>query len=287
MISELRAVIFDWAGTLVDHGALAPVEAFVSVFESEGVALAAAEARLPMGLDKHEHVETLLALPGVAARWHAAKGHAPTRADIDRLYAALEPALAAAIPHHQDTVPGAVHLLRDLRRQGLKIGSTTGYSRRALEPVLDFAARQGLEVQAVVCAGDTPRSRPHADQMVEVLRRLGVDEPYRCVKVDDTPTGIEEGLACGAWTVGVTLSGNAAGLSAEELNAASPDTVLALRRTAEGILDGAGAHYLVDSLIDIPPVLEDIAHRISHGELPPQLAQMQTAELPGVDSNPL
>lgn len=268
MLSEIRAVIFDWAGTLVDHGACAPTEAFIAVFAAEGVSVAPAEARLPMGMAKHEHIRSLLDLPGVAARWRASKGHAPTSADIDRLYAALEPALEASASHHYDVIPGAPMILRDLRRWGLKIGSTSGYSRRAIEPTLHAAAQQGLEVQTVVCAGETPQGRPHPDQMQEALRRLSITEPHRCVKVDDTLNGLAEGITCGAWTIGVTLSGNAAGLSQSALAQASAETIQAIRRTAESHLDAAGAHYLIDSVADLMPVLHDIARRIAHGERP-------------------
>ncbi|GAB3447185.1 phosphonoacetaldehyde hydrolase [Insolitispirillum peregrinum] len=274
MLTEVRAVVFDWAGTLIDQGACAPVVALMAVFAREGVAVAPAEARLPMGVGKREHVEGLLGLPGVAARWHAAKGKAPTRADIDRLYAALEPALMAALPDHLDLIDGAAALLRDLRRWGIQAGSTTGYSRRAMEPVLDAAARQGLEVQAVVCAGDTPQGRPHGDQLAEVLRRLSIDEPHRCVKVDDTTSGIAEGAACGLWTVAVTLSGNAAGLDRAAVRAASPDLLLSCRRQAAAQFEACNPDYIIDSVADLLPVLEDIAHRLTHGERPVSVREM-------------
>lgn len=268
MLSEIRAVVFDWAGTLVDQGACAPTEAFISVFAAEGVSVAPAEARLPMGIAKQDHIHSLLDLPGVAARWRACKGQAPTKADFDRLYAALEPALEAAARHHSDVIAGAVAILRDLRRWGIKIGATTGYSRRAIAPLIDAAAQQGLEVQAIVCAGETPQSRPYPDQMHEALRRLGIDEPHRCIKVDDTLSGLREGITCGAWTIGVTLSGNAAGLSQADLARTPSDALNAIRRTAESHLDASGAHYLVDSIADLMSPLQDIARRLAHGEHP-------------------
>ena len=50
--SRVDAVIFDWAGTVVDFGSRAPAGAFVEVFRRHGVAISIAEARGPMGSEK-------------------------------------------------------------------------------------------------------------------------------------------------------------------------------------------------------------------------------------------
>jgi phosphonoacetaldehyde hydrolase len=44
--STLAAVVFDWAGTVVDFGSQAPMGAFVELFASEDVAITVAEARV-------------------------------------------------------------------------------------------------------------------------------------------------------------------------------------------------------------------------------------------------
>lgn len=51
----LKAVVFDWAGTIVDCGVLAPVLAFQKVFEDEGVPVTDEETRGPMGTHKRVH----------------------------------------------------------------------------------------------------------------------------------------------------------------------------------------------------------------------------------------
>ena len=74
---RIRAILFDWAGTTVDHGSRAPVEVFLEVFRRAGVEISAAEARGPMGRAKRDHLEALLALPRVAAAWHTQTRPAP------------------------------------------------------------------------------------------------------------------------------------------------------------------------------------------------------------------
>lgn len=268
MMTDLQAVVLDLAGTVVDFGSMAPVEAFVSVFAAEGVLVAPAEARLHMGLRKREHMIELLSLPGVSARWQAVKGGPPTEDDIERLRSGLVDALAEAIPRNQALTPGAAHISRDLLRSGIKVGITTGYNRAAATPLLAAVAAQGFQAQAVVCAGETERGRPYADQMLEALRQLDVHEPYRCVKVDDTISGVREGLAAGAWTVGVTVSGNAGGMRREAWIALDSDARQAVRRTAEAHMDNSGAHTTISFLADLMPVLDRIGRRVARGERP-------------------
>jgi phosphonoacetaldehyde hydrolase len=44
---EVQAVIFDWAGTTVDYGCFAPVQAFVEIFRIRGIDITIKEAREP------------------------------------------------------------------------------------------------------------------------------------------------------------------------------------------------------------------------------------------------
>jgi phosphonoacetaldehyde hydrolase len=65
----VKAVVFDWAGTMIDFGCMAPIRALVDVFEAEGIVLSVEEARRDMGKAKLDHVRALLADPGIRARW--------------------------------------------------------------------------------------------------------------------------------------------------------------------------------------------------------------------------
>src|SRR5690606_31195327 len=50
--ARVRAVVLDWAGTVVDCGVFAPVEALREAFAQLGVPISDSEARGPMGLFK-------------------------------------------------------------------------------------------------------------------------------------------------------------------------------------------------------------------------------------------
>ena len=98
--TRIRAVLFDWAGTTIDHGSRAPVEVFVEVFRRAGVEISTAEARGPMGMAKREHIAAILATPRVADAWTSHHGQAPTEADIDRLYANFLPLQQEVLARH-------------------------------------------------------------------------------------------------------------------------------------------------------------------------------------------
>ncbi len=268
MTSVLKAVIFDWAGTVVDFGCVAPIEALVAAFAAEGVPVTAAEARRDMGRAKLDHVWALLDHPPVAARWRDATGAAPTVTDRDRIYEALVPLMEAAATRHAVLIPGAAELVADLRREGVKIGSGTGYTREMMSGILPRAAEQGYAPDVVVCAGETPSGRPAPLMAWKAMVELDVWPASACVKVDDAEVGIEEGRLAGCWTVGLSASGNGVGLSLADYQALAPDDRAARVARAAAALTAAGAHYVADSVADLRPVLDDIARRIAAGERP-------------------
>ncbi len=267
-MSALKAVVFDWAGTIIDFGSRAPMGAFVEVFRQFGVSITIAEARGPMGLPKWDHIAALLAEPTIAARWQAAHGSLPGKIEADRIYEVFVPLNASVVTDYADMIPGAVETVAACRARGLKIGSTTGYTRDIMQPLLPVAAAAGYAPDNLVCAGDLEAGRPTPLMMYRTFLDLGVYPAERVVKVDDTAPGIAEGLAAGTWTVGVAVSGNAMGLSREEVEALPPHAFAERRAAAVASLRRAGAHAVIDSVADLLPVLDDFEGRLARGEKP-------------------
>ena len=57
-MKKVSCVIMDWAGTAVDFGCFAPLNAFLRVFQEQGVTITYRQAREPMGLLKIEHINS-------------------------------------------------------------------------------------------------------------------------------------------------------------------------------------------------------------------------------------
>lgn len=266
--ATLAAAVFDWAGTIVDFGSCAPMGAFVRLFARYEIDLRIDEARGPMGMAKWDHIRALGQLPRIAAQWQARYGRPFTDADVDQLYEVFTPLNAAVVADFAAFVPGALEVVNTLRARGLKIGSTTGYNRPIMEVLAPVAAAAGYVPDNIVCAGDLAAGRPSPLMMYRCFADLGVWPAARVLKVDDTGVGIAEGVNAGCWTVGLAVSGNAVGLPLAEWQALDSQRQAALRAAATQQLLDAGAHYVVDSVADLLPVVEAIEARMRAGERP-------------------
>jgi phosphonoacetaldehyde hydrolase len=265
---HVKAVVFDWAGTVVDHGSLGPMGVFVEAFAEFGVAITIDEARQPMGIAKRPHVAALLAMPRIAEEWRRVRGSAPGEADVDAVYRVFVPKNIAVAASYADLVPGAAETARRLRELGLKIGTTTGYTHEIMEEILPVAASQGFVPDCLACTGDTPDGRPTPFLLYKAFLDMAVWPASACIKVDDTEVGIAEGLNAGCWTVGVAVTGNVFGLSLADTKALAPAEFQRRRAEAAGRLAAAGAHYVVDGVADLMPVVLDIEGRLTRGERP-------------------
>ncbi len=265
---SLKAVVFDWAGTLIDFGSHAPMGAFVTLFRGEGVDISIAEARVPMGLPKWDHIRALCDQPRVAAAWALAHGGPATDADVDRLYDAFTPMSVAAAVEHAQLIPGALQTVAQLRTRGLAIGSTTGYHRPIMDAVMPSVRRQGLVIDQLVCAGDVSFGRPSPMAMYRCFADLGVWPAWRVLKVDDTVPGLLEGRHAGCWTVGLACSGNALGLTVRDWESADLSTRARWREQGRAVLAEAGPDHVIDTVADLPALVERIDARLRNGERP-------------------
>jgi len=268
MSFPVKAVIFDWAGTMVDFGCKAPVNALRDVFAGEGVPITEAEARADMGKAKYDHVTALLTEPGIVARWTAHFGQAPDRGDIDRIYTLVEPAMIEAAQRAAELIPGAAETYAQLLRLGVKVGSGTGYTPQMMAAIRIKAAEQGYAPDVVICAGDTPSGRPAPHMAWAALIALDIWPAWASVKVDDAPVGIAEGRHAGCWTVGIAASGNSIGLDAAEFAALDPAIRAQRIAAATAELRAEGADFVIDDVSHLIPVIHQIAAAISDGRKP-------------------
>jgi phosphonoacetaldehyde hydrolase len=248
-------VIFDWAGTMVDFGCEAPVMALIEAFAAEGISIDAPIARRDMGKSKVDHVRALLAVSSVADAWRTRFGRASEVSDVERLMARLGPLMRRRAEEASELIPGALETVQRLRSAGLKIASSTGYTRDMMEPVLARAAAQGYAPEHLVCSGETPAGRPTPLMIYKACAELGVWPLSRVVKVDDAEAGVAEGKAAGAFTVGVAASGNAVGLSLAAFRGLTASERASRLDVARKSLLNAGANLVIDSVAGLVPAL--------------------------------
>jgi phosphonoacetaldehyde hydrolase len=240
----------------------------MEAFRQADVPITSDQARGPMGMAKRDHLSALLQLDDVRQRWQQVHGRPPTDGDVDHLYEQFIPLQKTVLSRHAELIPGCLETVEVCRRRGMAIGSSTGYVQELMEILVPLAREQCYEPDAIVCASDVSPGRPAPWMCFENARRLGVFPMQGVVKVDDTTVGIEAGLNAGMWTVGVARSGNLVGLAADELAALETEDRQSRVESARKQLYRSGAHCVVDTIADLPAVLDAISERLSRGERP-------------------
>ncbi|PLS29120.1 phosphonoacetaldehyde hydrolase [Bifidobacterium parmae] len=260
MTNRFEAVIFDWAGTTVDYGCFAPVKAFQEAFKEFGVEPTMEETRKPMGMLKHDHINTMLHMNRIARAWEDAHGAAPTDADTDAVYAHFEPKLLSILDGFADPKPGVVDAVAALREAGLKIGSTTGYTDRMMEIVVPKAKENGYDPDFWISPDGTDGyGRPYPYMIFRNLEALHVTDVRRAAKVGDTLSDIREGKNAGVFTIGVTEGSSQMALSQAEFEALNDADKAAARAAARDAFVNAGADAVIDTMAELPALLAQLA----------------------------
>ncbi len=268
MMAGIVAVLFDWAGTMIDFGSRAPVIAMEDVLTKANVPVDVATIRRYMGMAKREHVLAILTEPTVAQCWREAWGTDWTDGDIDRLMVALEPAMQASAVACSDMIPGAVDVFQTLLARGIKVGSTTGYTQTMMEPILKAAAEQGYDPEVTICAGMTAQGRPAPLMLWRAMAELGAWPARSCVAVDDAPVGIAAGAHAGLWTVGIAGSGNGVGLCAADFYTLDEAEKQRLMAPVVAEFAAAGVDFIIDTVADLPRALAMVEEDLAKGAGP-------------------
>jgi phosphonoacetaldehyde hydrolase len=215
-----------------------------------------------MGLLKRDHIKAILALPNIRAKWGAITGQEPGEVEVHSLFEEFGPLQMNIIAQHSQLIPGVAQVVKDWQSRGLRIGSSTGYTRQMLDPVLTQAALHGYQPDASVCPDEVTAGRPAPWMLMKNAQLLDVYPPTACVKIGDTVVDIEEGRNAGMWTIGLTRTGNLVGLDHERWAQLPEARKKEQLRDAECILRKAGADYIAEDLAACNKALSKIERRL-------------------------
>ncbi|MCL2193297.1 MAG: phosphonoacetaldehyde hydrolase [Treponema sp.] len=253
---KITTIILDWAGTAVDFGSFAPVDAFMNAFAAFGIQPTLAETRAPMGLPKRAHIATMLSGERLAAQWAEKHGKAHDEADIDAVYEKFEPALFKVLKNYAAPLPGVIEAVTRIRDKGIKIGSTTGYTRAMMEVVAPIANERGYAPDCLACPEDVGgRGRPYPYMLWRNLEKLKVAHVGGVLKVGDTDADIQEGKAAGCLSVGVIAGSNVLGLTENEFEALDPRRKEELYAETRQKYFDYGADFVIDRIKDLPKLI--------------------------------
>ena len=257
-MKRIECVIFDWAGTVVDYGCFAPVAAFIESFNAIDVPVSAAETRAYMGLTKLEEIRALFNLEHVRCKFREKFGRDYNEEDVQGRYKDFQQILYNTLGQYASPLPGVVETVGQLRKQGIKIGSTTGYTRKMMDIVIPAAEKQGYKADHCVTSDNLPGGRPNPYMIYQNMIDLAVPSVDYVVKCGDTIADIREGVNAKVKSVGIILGSNEMGLTLEETQALPAE---ALRQRMDEVrrrmLD-AGAAAVLDSITDLPQYIDKL-----------------------------
>ena len=189
MFSDVRAVLFDLDGTLVDS--------------APDLGAAADKMRVERGLPSlpladYRH----MAGAGARGMLGIAFGMTPDHADFSLMREEFFKNYEQCMTQRTSVFEGVVELVDRLKQAGLAWGVVTNKASRFTDPfarALPLFASAG----AVVSGDTTPHAKPHPAPLLEAARRLGI-APQHCIYVGDDERDIVAGKAAGMATVAAT-----------------------------------------------------------------------------------
>jgi len=253
----IEAVIFDWAGTTVDYGSLAPVIAFKKAFENAGIELSDGDIRRDMGMAKWDHIGKILKLDDVKQQWEQKYSALPNNNDWKKLYEYFQISLLHYLKEYTELKSGVLKTFKYLNDYEIKVATTTGYTAEMMKIVQDKAAKDGYVPELVVTSEDVNgHGRPFPDMIHYIMEEFKIDDPKNIVKVGDTLVDIEEGRNAGVRTVGIVEGSSLMGLSKIEFDELSSEEQLAKRNQVKRKFESVNTDFVIDSIFDLVQIIE-------------------------------
>ena len=267
---KVKGIVLDWSGTTADAYVLAPAVVFVEVFKKHDVQISMAEARGPMGLRKDLHIQKLTEVPEIRERWKSVHGSYPDQKSVDAMFADFVPMQLACLRQYTTLLPHVAEVVKRLQKDGIKVGSSTGFVRSMVDILEADAKKQGYVPDASVAGDEVVHgARPKPFMVYRNLDLMDVSPIQSVVKVDDTVSGVGEALEAGCWGVGIARYSNYMDIdSMEHLKSLSEAEIERRLNVSREILRKSGAHYVIDTFDQLPAVIADVNERLARGERP-------------------
>jgi len=269
----IRACIFDLGGTIVDRYSLTPLIAFRKAFKNYGIDLCPSLIRRDMGLNKMDHIDKIFEDSDIQKQW---LGRNLERID-DRmkkeLFKNFSNIQKIETIERMKIIPQTKKCIQYLQDNDILTGVTTGFDYEQTMRVKSLLEVYNIHLDSYVSSTclDLP-SRPQPYMIHKNMDNLKLDDPKRIIKLDDTVSGIQEGLNAGCLTVGVARWSINMGINNYEDMMRLDNVIMdgsnnyslnyhdqkeKLKKSRE-ILEKSGAHYVIDTLEELPGIIEHI-----------------------------
>lgn len=262
-MKHVEAVIFDWAGTTVDYGCMAPIYAMKDAFSHQNITVTLDEIRQPMGMLKLDHIKTILNMNRIHEEFKQNHSRDYNTNDIEKIYTLFEKNIFSILNQHTSLIDGVLTVQEHLRHHNIKIGSTTGYTKEMITIVAGNAKKQGYEPDYIISSDHVPRGRPYPYMLHQNLAALDVQDTRSVIKVGDTIIDILEGLHAGCWSIGVIKGSSLLGLNEAEVSSISSDDLDQKMNHVKQQMMAAGADFVIETISELPLIIDIIQQKIN------------------------
>jgi phosphonoacetaldehyde hydrolase len=223
-----------------------------------------------MGLRKDLHILELTKVPEIRERWKTVYGKYPDQSDVDDMFKYFVPMQLACLRKYTTLLPHVAEVTQKFQKEGIKIGSSTGFVRSMVDILEEDTKKQGYTPDASVAGDEVINgARPKPFMVYRNLDLMNVNPIQSVVKVDDTVSGVGEALETGCWGVGIARYSNYMDMDTlEEAGSLSEEEIQRRLIKTRDILQKSGAHYVIDTFDQLVDVVDDINLRLSRGERP-------------------
>ena len=268
----IRGCIFDLGGTIIDKYSITSLVCLKKAFSNKGINVKSSLIRKDMGLNKMEHIEELCQMDSIKQQWYKNYGNLISNKEKENIFKDFSKIQRKETIENMKVIPQTYNVIKKLQGMNIKIGATTGFDKEQTDRVKSILESNGVKLDNYVSSTclENP-GRPHPYMIYENMKDLDLDDPRQIIKIDDTVTGIKEGLNAGCWSIGVARwSVNMNIDSYEEMNEFEKglmknnnysDNYYQLFKkinSSKQILEKSGAHYVVRNLGEIIKIIEDI-----------------------------
>lgn len=226
-MTEIRAVIFDMDGCLVDSEPMS-LETLSELMAAEGLQATTDELRRKfLGVSIQSIVSHIAEALG--------------RDDLPDFARDFEERLLARYPAELRVIPGIPALLDDLTARGIAVAIATGSSVHRLGITLDVAGLADRFGARIFSADQVRRGKPAPDLFLLAADRLGIP-PQACAVMEDSPHGIVGARAAGMRAVGFTGGTHLAGMQDDHARRLRDAGAVAVLPDLTGMLDALLDH---------------------------------------------
>lgn len=263
----VKACIFDLGGTIVDRYSFTPLLCLQRAFKGKKINVPGSIIRKDMGLNKLDHINRLFQDEDIQGQWIHKHQQRPSPGDKLGLFSDFKILQERETKLNMKVLPHTAKCISKLRKDNIVTGVTTGFDSEQMDRIKWLLEFENIFLDSYVSSNCLNKpSRPEPFMIFENMNRLNLDDPRRIIKIDDTVSGIQEGLNAGCWTVAVSRwSSNMNIDTKEEMeqldNLGNNNNYYQLRdriNKCRQILAVSGAHYVINTLEELPNVIDDI-----------------------------